>query len=117
MVSTDLRARAVATATALRRGVTVAAMAVLVGFGGLGALDRTAPPAPPDALGLSSQADTALLAKHRCSATGFGKSATPPQALVRFDDGRTSVVSFDRGWKSFVGEAPGTVVALCLGDG
>ncbi|QYJ03004.1 hypothetical protein KUV85_11735 [Nocardioides panacisoli] len=101
--------------TVLRRSLTVAALGMLVGFGGLSGLGVTTPDAPLDPLVALDPGEARLMAEHQCSATGFGDGMVPSQAILRQEDGTTELVSFDRGWASFTGDAPGTLVAVCLG--
>lgn len=102
---------------ALRAGlsaVLVAALALVVGLG----LDGPDPgkKVPVEQASVAPPATTHLqrvMSRHQCSETGFGHAGEPRSALIR-DDGRLRHVSFDRGWSSFVGERPGTFVAVCL---
>ncbi|MCM3516780.1 hypothetical protein [Nocardioides sp. P86] len=57
----------------------------------------------------------ALMARHRCSTQGLGPDVIPAQALLRGRDGVVRVTGFDRGWAAWTGEAPGELVAVCLG--
>jgi hypothetical protein len=49
-----------------------------------------------------------------CSATGLAPGVVPGHALVRGRDGGVRVTGFDRGWASYTGERPGTLVAVCV---
>lgn len=56
-----------------------------------------------------------LLVRHRCSTTGFEDGAEPAEALVRRTDGTLRIVAFEQGWAVFTRDAPGTLIAVCLG--
>lgn len=114
-VGTDTHARAVRIVTVLRRSLTATALGALVGLGGLGALGATEPTVTPDPLVATAPHEARLMEEHRCSTTGFAGDAVPSRAILRLEDGSAHVVSFDRGWESFTGDAPGTLVAVCLG--
>ncbi|WP_232680005.1 hypothetical protein [Nocardioides sp. R-C-SC26] len=76
--------------------------------GGLAASD-----APVDDAALRAQARLgALMVEHDCSSTGFGPSVVPGSALVERDE-RVLHVSFDDGWATYTGDAPGTLLAVC----
>lgn len=75
---------------------------------------------PPQTGGESAQMDLSqshsrLFERNRCSTTGFDSHVIPARALVRRASGETVVVSFDEGWTVFTGQAPGELVATCLG--
>ncbi len=55
------------------------------------------------------------MAKHLCTTTGFGDSASPRSGLIRLH-GRLRHVSFERAWSVFTGEQPGELVAVCLSE-
>lgn len=57
-----------------------------------------------------------IMDRHQCSTTGFAPETVPASALIRTNQGRLRVVSFDAGWSVFTGERPGSLVALCLGQ-
>jgi hypothetical protein len=104
-----------ATATSLRAALTAAALTLLVGLGAASVL--IAPQPPADHLGLSVQdeATSRLLERNNCSTTGFEPDVIPRTAVIRNDQGRTRLVSFDHGWAVFNDERPGELVAVCLG--
>lgn len=54
-----------------------------------------------------------FMERYECSATGFGSDVIPRSALVHVN-GRMKRVSFDKGWAVFTGDAPGTLMAVCL---
>lgn len=63
------------------------------------------------------QVDTALeqlMTDHRCTTTGFPDGSVPASTLLRNREGQLRVVSFDRGWAAYQGDAPGELVAVCL---
>ena len=100
---------------AVRTATTIAALTLLVG---LAAVGGTAPPRPADPshrLDMSSGPLDALMQANRCSFTGFDRDVIPSKAIVRTPEGVTELVSFDRGWAVFSGEAAGELVAVCLG--
>ena len=71
-----------------------------------------ATPAPPPPSG-----DTALqqlMEDHRCTTTGFPDGSVPASTLLRNREGQLRVVTFDRGWAAYQGDAPGELVAVCL---
>lgn len=53
-----------------------------------------------------------LMARHGCSASGLEPGVVPSSALVE-RDGTVRRVSFDDGWATYTGTAPGTLVAVC----
>lgn len=99
----------------VRRALTMSVVAALVGFAAVSSIDTTEAVPSRDQPRSTDAAVTELMEDHRCSTTGFGDAVIPPEAILRLDDGHTRVVSFDRGWASFTGKAPGTLVAVCLG--
>lgn len=101
-------------AMTVRSAVTAGALALAVGVGSLGAASQDVVPSPSADIELVGEAGE-LFERHRCSATGFEQTAMPIEAVVRFWDGRTEIVSFDRGWESYTGEAAGEMIAVCLG--
>jgi hypothetical protein len=108
--------RIAAAAMTIRSAVVAATLGVLVtiGFlGGHGTGSDAVPPTPVE-LGLTG-AEHLLFERHRCSVAGFEDRSMPTQALVRHRDGRLEPVDLDRGWASFTGEAPGELIATCLG--
>ena len=98
-----------------RTATTVAALTLLVGFGAISVVSPPPPSAPSQQLGMSSGPLDAMMQRNRCSFTGFDRSVIPSTAIVRRPDGATELVSFDRGWAVFSGEADGELVAVCLG--
>ncbi len=54
----------------------------------------------------------ALMARHECSATGFGPDVIPGSALV-LQQHDVRHVSFDDGWAVYTGDTPGTLLAVC----
>jgi len=99
----------------VRTATTVAALTLLVGFGAVGVVASPQPSAPSTQLGLSMGPLDALMEHNRCSVTGFDRDVIPSTAIVRTPAGGTELVSFDRGWAVFSGEAAGELVAVCLG--
>ncbi|MBU2694067.1 MULTISPECIES: hypothetical protein [Pimelobacter] len=99
----------------VRTATTVAALTLLVGFGAVGVVSTPKPSAPSTQLGLSMGPLDALMEQNRCSVTGFDRDVIPSTAIVRTPAGGTELVSFDRGWAVFSGEAAGELVAVCLG--
>jgi hypothetical protein len=55
------------------------------------------------------------MAEHNCRTTGFGDTASPASALIRYH-GRLEHVSFERAWSVFTGERPGELLAVCLSE-
>lgn len=53
-----------------------------------------------------------LMERHQCSPTGLGPDVIPGSALVRRGD-RVRHVTFDDGWATYTGAAPGTLLAVC----
>ena len=53
-----------------------------------------------------------LIARYRCSTTGFADGRIPASALVR-RSGTLQHVSFTAGWATYEGRQPGTLVAVC----
>ena len=102
---TWLKATALGTLLALTVGIYVNAAA-----------DSASP--PPSAVTVDSYTRVVQqkMTAHDCSATGFGAEAIPSSALVRTERGKLRMVSFDRGWQVFTGEAPGELVAVCLDE-
>lgn len=96
-----------------RQAVTAAALTLLVGIGALTIFGSEQPATPRAQLDLSGKGIDVLIERHGCSKTGFDDGVVPSRALLRHSDGRIEVVSFDRGWASFTGDAPGTLVAVC----
>lgn len=58
-----------------------------------------------------------IISRLHCSRSGLPGDAIPSRSVVRPDrpGGRQElrVTSFDRGWASYTGERPGTLVAVC----
>ena len=109
------------------RGLTAAVTRVLlqqVGLAGalvlLAALSQSTA-VPPGAATTSDQpvADRAerIISRLHCSRSGLPGNAIPSRSVVRLDRPRgrqeLRVTSFDRGWASYTGERPGTLVAVC----
>ena len=97
-----------------RIGVTTTALALTAGTM---VADVLSPPHPVGAaapLDLS-KSNSRLFEHNRCSTTGFKPDVMPARAMVRRTTGETVVVSFDEGWSVFTGQAPGELVATCLG--
>lgn len=100
----------------IRTATTVAGLTLLVGLGAVNIIaEPPASPRPPEALGLSARPLDAMMARNRCSFTGFDQSVIPSKAIIRTPRGETQLVSFDHGWAVFSGEADGDLVAVCLG--
>jgi hypothetical protein len=57
---------------------------------------------------------TRLMDRYDCSTTGYGHDVIPGSSIVETPAGRYRVVSFERGWAVHTGDAPGTLVAVCL---
>ena len=90
--------------------LTGLAMALALGLGAT-VTDRADPSAGPS----TEVSDTRvhrLMSRFQCSQDGFGSEVIPHSALIHLD-GRVRHVSFDRGWASFTGDAPGTLMAVC----
>lgn len=111
----DTGQRVVRTVTNLRRIMTALALGAVVGYGGLTAVGGSEPATTPDPLVSTDDVEADLMERHQCSVTGFDGDTIPSEAILRPDEGPPRVVSFDRGWESFTGDAPGTLVAVCLG--
>ena len=101
---------------ALRTATTVAALTLLVGFGAIGSTSTRSPADPARRIDMSSGPLDVMMQQNRCSFTGFERDVIPSTAIVRTPDGATELVSFDEGWAVFLGEAPGELVAVCLGS-
>lgn len=105
---------------ALRRAVgaaklgTAAALAALAVAPTLSAspvvVDRAQGPTAVDTTARDRLA--ALMERHDCSAEGLEPGVIPGSALVERDD-RVRHVSFDDGWATFTGDAPGALLAVC----
>ncbi len=102
--------------TFVRQSLTAAALTAVVGAGALSILDTEPSRRAAEQVGAPDTGLAELLARHRCSRTGFGEGVIPGAALLRHLDGHLEVVSFDRGWASFTGDRPGQLVAVCLGE-
>ena len=98
--------------TSLRGALTAAALALVAALGAISVLTQ---PQPPAELGLSSRPMDRILERNACSLTGFPPEVVPRSAVIREADGRTRLVSFDRGWAVFNGDREGDLVAVCLG--
>lgn len=68
---------------------------------------RHGPPAP-----VAVDPTVAMIAKYRCSTTGFAGEQVPASALVR-RGGVLQQVSFDAGRATYQGRRPGSLVAVC----
>lgn len=73
----------------------------------------SAAPSPVGVDPLAAQA-TRLGAAHGCSPYGLPDGVVPQHAVIRVGDD-VRLVSFDRGWAAYLGEAPGTLVSVCAG--
>lgn len=104
-------------ATLTRQSLTAAALTLLVGIGALSIFGSDRPATQRAQLDLSGKGIDVLIERYGCSMTGFDDGEVPSRALLRHSDGRIELVSFDRGWASFSGDAPGMLVALCRGEG
>ena len=102
-------------AHATRTATTVSALTLLVGFGAMGSVATRPPADPARRIDMSSGPLDAMMRENRCSLTGFDRDVIPSTAIIRTPDGATELVSFDRGWSVFLGEAAGELVAVCLG--
>jgi hypothetical protein len=100
---------------ALRTATTVSALTLLVGYGAMSSVATPPPVDPARRIDMSSGPLDAMMRQNRCSFTGFDRDVIPSTAIVRAPGGATELVSFDRGWSVFLGEAPGELVAVCLG--
>lgn len=56
-----------------------------------------------------------MMMQYDCSTTGYPEGVSPRSSIVETVAGRYRLVSFDRGWAVHTGDAPGTLVAVCLG--
>jgi hypothetical protein len=83
----------------------------LVGVGAVGVLGAPDPAATP--LDPAAERLDRLMERHRCSMSGLGEGVIPRSAIIRVDDDPPRVVSFERGWASYEGRRPGTLVAVC----
>lgn len=94
----------------------VLVVVVALGFGLIGGSQVTASPGPDgaDQIEERSAVIERAMAEHECSTTGFAAGVIPRSALIRRDD-RVRQVSFDEGWEIVTGEAPGVLIAVCLG--
>lgn len=99
----------------VRTATTVAALMSLVTFTVLDVVSAPRPASPSQHSGASIGPLEATMTANRCSFTGFDADVIPSSALVRTPAGDTEMVSFDRGWAVFSGEAEGELVAVCLG--
>ncbi len=75
--------------------------------------------ATPDAVSVDASTSKAVhrvMRRHHCSTTGFGANAEPLTALIRTEQGRLRVVTFEEGWAVYTGNGPGALVAVCLDD-
>ncbi|WP_309648904.1 hypothetical protein [Nocardioides sp.] len=90
---------------------------VALGFGLIGGGQVTASPGTggADQIEERSAVIEKAMAEHECSTTGFAAGVIPRSALIRRDD-RVRQVSFDEGWDIVTGEAPGVLIAVCLGE-
>ena len=102
--------------TSVRTATTVGALTMLLGLGAVSVVAGPSDPTgPTQQLGVSARPMDKLMERNRCSFTGFDRSVIPSTALIRTPEGATRLVSFDQGWAVFSGEAPGELVAVCLG--
>jgi len=99
-------------AASFRTALTAASLTLVAGLGTISVLTQ---PQPPAELGLSSRPMDRMLERNNCSLTGFPPEVVPRTAVIRDADGRTRLVSFDRGWAVFNGDRAGELVAVCLG--
>lgn len=108
--------RAALALTALKAAVLGALLTMTVGIYVNAAAEQSSP--PPSAVNVDSytQVVQKKMSDHECSATGFGADEVPTSALVRTERGKLRLVSFDDGWAVFTGDAPGTLVAVCLDE-
>lgn len=53
-----------------------------------------------------------LSARYDCSRTGLAPGEIPGSALLNLD-GELHAVTFDRGWASYEGKAPGSLASVC----
>jgi hypothetical protein len=87
------------------------ALALALGLG-VSVTDRADQSSAPSTATESARVDR-FMERYECSATGFGSDVIPASALINVD-GRVKRVSFDKGWAVFTGDAPGTLMAVCL---
>lgn len=108
--------RAALALTALKAAMLGALLTMTVGIYVNASAEQSSP--PPSAVNVDSYTKVVQkkISEHECSATGFGAEEVPTSALVRTEDGKVRLVSFDDGWAVFTGDAPGKLVALCLDD-
>lgn len=90
---------------------------VALGFGLIGGSQVTASPGDdsPDQIEERSAVIEKAMAEHECSVSGFAAGVIPRSALIRRDE-RVRQVSFDDGWAVLTGDAPGVLIAVCLGE-
>lgn len=105
---------AAALAVSLTKSVVILLLALL-GFGLVGGSVAAAPETSPMPVVAPPSPVEQAMERHECSTTGFEAGVIPASALVRQDE-QLRHVTFDEGWAVFTDEAPGTLVAVCLGD-
>ena len=95
---------------------TILLVVLALGFGVIGGQPvAMSPDAGAPVIEERSAVIERAMAEHRCSVSGFGAGVIPSSALIRRDE-RVRQVSFDEGWAVFTGEAPGALIAVCLGE-
>lgn len=98
----------------VRAGITSAALTLLLAATATAVLTDPAPPGT-ETMDLTTTRADRMFERNRCSVTGFEPEVIPARAMVRTVAGRVRLTSFDRGWAVFSGEAPGELMAVCLG--
>ncbi|MEP7738079.1 hypothetical protein ABKW28_10535 [Nocardioides sp. 31GB23] len=91
----------------VKLGVVVAIIAVVTGTIVSGTTPSRAPVDP------RSDRLTSLMAAYDCSTTGLDDGVVPGSAVLRSPEGALRMVTFERGWASYDGSRPGTLVAVC----
>lgn len=91
-----------------------AEMAILVGTSSTHTVDPGSGTAAWSHTRQASSTVERLMQRYECSATGYAGGVSPRSSIVRTPSGRHRLVSFDRGWAAQTGDAPGTLVAVCL---
>lgn len=109
----DLAPKAVTALTIFKAVVLGCLLALTVGIAVTAAADEQVP-LPIVTTDSYTQDVQRVMAKNRCSTSGFGPDTVPTSALVTDRLGKLRMVSFDRGWDVFTGHRPGTLVAVCL---
>jgi hypothetical protein len=91
-----------------------AEVAILVGTGGAPHVDPESGTAAWARSAEAPQVVARMMRQYDCSTTGYAAGVSPRSSIVETVAGRYRLVSFDRGWAVHTGDAPGTLVAVCL---